>query len=61
MKSTTTHKVVNTIDEWFWHFEFVWRITAHAGTDTDHSIVCATRTGHCEIVTTSEDAPRPSV
>lgn len=57
--SKTTHKVT----EWFWKFDVTYRISAYRGTAKAEKdqIVLQSHSGHCELVTTSEDAPRPAV
>ena len=56
-----TDKVVTTITEYFWNFEFFYELTAFYGNEPDDNITLQSRKGKYEIKTTSKGAPYPDV
>ena len=58
-RSTKSEKVVTTIVEYFWAFDFKYQIVAFQGTASDQAITLHARAGHIEIKTTTKDTPRP--
>jgi hypothetical protein len=59
-KSTRTEKVVVTVTEYFWRFDFSYEIVAFQGNAPDNAIALLTRTGGVEIKTAANKTPRPS-
>lgn len=58
-KSTKVEKVVTTIIEYFWAFDFKYEIVAFQGTASDQAITLHSRSGSVEIKTTTDQTPRP--
>lgn len=58
-KSTKVEKVVTTVVEYFWAFDFKYEIVAFQGTATDQAITLHSRSGSVEIKTTTDQTPRP--
>ncbi len=58
-KSTRTEKVVTTVREYFWSFEFEYRLDAYHSNATDEAISLLSRRGRIEIKTAADTAPRP--
>jgi hypothetical protein len=57
-----TDKVVTTITEYFWKFQWTYELVAFAGNDDADKVVLQGRTGEFEIVVTgSKEAPRRQV
>ncbi len=56
---TTSEKVVTTITEYFWKFEFQYELVAFQGTAIDQVITLHKRSGGIEIKTTQKETPRP--
>jgi|GEM_PF-2451754 len=57
--SETTEKVVTTVREYFWAFEYTWDIVAFAGTSAEQGVVLQSRSGRVEIKTGAKTPPRP--
>jgi len=57
-KSTKTEKVITTIVEYFWGFDFKYQIIAFQGTAQDQAITVHQRNGNIEIKTTTNSTPR---
>ena len=55
-----THKTVTTITEWFWKFECTYTLFVYAGNEPEQPVTLQGRTGKCEIITTSENSPKPA-
>lgn len=58
-KVTKTEKIVTTVTEYFWGFDFEYEIVAFQGTATDQAITMHARKGSVEIKTGAKTAPRP--
>lgn len=58
-KTTRTEKVVTTVIEYYWAFEFKYALVAFPGTATEDAIVIHGRAGSVEIKTTTQATPRP--
>lgn len=56
-----TSKTYTKIHEWFWNFQCDWALFAYVGTDVEHPLVFQGRTSACELITTTEDSPKPEV
>ena len=59
-KEKVTHKTVTTITEWFWKFEYNYTISVYGGNAPENPVRLQGRKGTCEIITTSENSPKPS-
>ncbi len=57
--STRTEKVVTTVVEYVWAFEFEYELVAFPGTATEGALVVAARKGRVELTTTTDTPPRP--
>jgi len=61
-KSKWTSKTVKKVTEWFWKFDVTYEIAAYRGAaGSKDRIILQRHEGHCEIVTSSDAAPRPEV
>ena len=58
-KTTRTEKVVTTVVEYFWAFDFKYALVAFPGTATEDAIVVHGRAGSIELKTTQQTTPRP--
>lgn len=58
-KTTKTEKVITTIVEYFWGFDFKYKLIAFQGNDVDRAITLHARSGNVELKTTSDTTPRP--
>lgn len=58
-KITKTEKVVTTVTEYFWGFDFKYAIVAFQGTSTERAITLHSRSGTIEIKTGAKSTPRP--
>ena len=58
-KTTRTEKVVTTVVEYFWAFDFKYALVAFPGTATEDAIVVHGRAGSIELKTTQQATPRP--
>jgi len=58
-KSTRTEKVITTITEYFWAYEYEYSTVAFQGNNSDDAIKFTARRGKFEIVTTTKSQPRP--
>jgi hypothetical protein len=56
---TRTDKIVTTVTEYFWGFDFEHEIVAFQGTATDRAITLHARKGNVEIKTAAKTTPRP--
>ena len=56
-----TDKVITTITEYFWNFEWYYELYAFAGTDEEGKVVLQSRRGKLEIMTTVKESPRPEM
>lgn len=59
-KTTRTEKVVTTVVEYFWSFEFKYQLVAFPGTAVDDGVVVHARSGSIELKTTQKTTPRPA-
>lgn len=57
--STRSEKIITTIVEYRWAFEFEYELVAFPGTATDRALVVAARKGQVELTTTTDQPPRP--
>ena len=55
----TTERVVTTVREYFWHFDFTWEVVAFAGPSAEQGVVLQSHTGRVEIKTGAKSPPRP--
>lgn len=62
-KSKWTSKVVKKVTEWFWKFEVEYKLIAvkGSGSSSKEQFTVVSRSGDCELVTTTEDSPLPKV
>ena len=58
-KSTRSTKVVTTVTEHFWRFEFEYALIAFQGTDEERALELVARKGSVEIKTAAKTTPRP--
>ena len=58
-KTTRTEKVVTTVVEYFWGFDFEYAIVAFPGNAPEDAITVHGRTGAIELKTTQKTTPRP--
>ena len=58
-KSTKVEKVVTTVTEYFWSFEFSYELVAFQGNSEDRAISLLSRSGRSEIKTSVHTTPRP--
>ncbi|MBL8685173.1 MAG: hypothetical protein JNK05_38705 [Myxococcales bacterium] len=58
-KSTKTEKVVTTVTEYFWSFEFDYTLDAYHSTAVDEGVQLLSRRGKIEIKTAANVTPRP--
>jgi hypothetical protein len=58
-QTTRTERMVTTVTEYFWSFEFSYQLVAFQGTAVDQAITVHGRSGRVEIKTTTETTPRP--
>lgn len=56
---TKTEKLVTTITEYFWRFDFVYELTAYPGNAPEQGLVVVARRGGVEIKTAARTTPRP--
>jgi hypothetical protein len=56
---TTTGKIVTTVREYFWSFEFKYELIAFQGNMLDQAISLHTRSGRIELKTGAKTPPRP--
>ena len=59
-KTIKTEKVVTTITEYFWRFEFAYELTAYPGNAPEHGVPLLGRRGSVEIKTGARTTPRPA-
>jgi hypothetical protein len=59
-KTTTTQKIVTTVTEWFWAFDFNYEILAYQGNTPEKAVRLHGRSGKIEIKTGAKVAPRPA-
>lgn len=52
-------KVVTTVTEYWWSFEFKWRLIAFRGNAPEQGLTICERAGSCGIRTSTEKSPRP--
>jgi hypothetical protein len=57
----TTDKVVTTITEWFWDFDWDYELFAFVGNDPEDKVVLQGRRAKYEKMTTTKDSPYPQV
>lgn len=57
---TKTEKLVTTVTEYFWRFDFYYVLTAYPGNAPDHGVVVLARKGSIEIKTAARTTPRPA-
>lgn len=58
-KITKSEKVVTTVTEYFWAFDFKYEIVAFQGTSTETQLTLHSRSGSVEIKTGAKTTPRP--
>jgi len=58
-KTTKTEKVITTVIEHFWRFDFKYQLVAFQGTSIEEAITLHARAGGVEIKTTQKATPRP--
>ena len=58
-KHSIRDKLVTTVTEYFWSFEFSYRIHAFQGTDVEEGHTLCERVGRLELKTTTTTPPRP--
>ena len=58
-KVTKTEKIVTTVTEYFWAFDFEYEMVAFQGTATERAIILHARSGSIEIKTGAKRTPRP--
>jgi hypothetical protein len=56
---TTTEKIVTTVKEYFWNFEFRYELVAFVGNEDDKALPLYSRAGKVEIKTAAKTTPRP--
>lgn len=56
---TKTEKVVTTITEYFWRFDFVYELAAYPGNTPDQRLILLNQKGSVEIKTAAKTTPRP--
>lgn len=59
-KTIKTEKVVTTITEYFWRFDFAYELTAYPGNAPEHGVPLLGRRGSVEIKTGARTTPRPA-
>jgi hypothetical protein len=59
-KTIKTEKVVTTITEYFWRFDFAYELTAYPGNAPEHGVPLLGRRGNVEIKTGARTTPRPA-
>lgn len=59
-KTTKTEKVVTTITEYFWRFDFNYELAAYPGNAPEQGLVIVARKGSVEIKTAAKTTPRPA-
>jgi hypothetical protein len=58
-KSTRSEKVVTTVTEYFWGFDFAYEIVAFQGSSDEEAVKLLARGGSVEIKTAAKTTPRP--
>lgn len=58
-KSTRTEKIVTTVTEYFWRFDFFYELSAYPGNTPEQGVVLLVRKGSVEIKTAARTTPRP--
>ncbi len=58
-ETTIRDKVVTTVTEYWWNFEFHYRVFAFQGTEVDEGITLCERRGTIELKTATQTPPRP--
>jgi hypothetical protein len=58
-KVTKTEKVVTNVTEYFWRFDFAYKLVAFQGTSIEQAITIHSRAGSIEIKTGAKTTPRP--
>lgn len=56
---TTTEKIVTTVKEYFWSFEFSYELIAFQGNQADQGLTLHARSGRIELKTGAKTTPRP--
>ena len=52
-------KVVTTVTEYWWNFEFSWRLIAFRGNAPEQGLTICAQAGNCGLRTSTEKTPRP--
>ncbi|RYE89468.1 MAG: hypothetical protein EOO75_11760, partial [Myxococcales bacterium] len=55
----TTEKIVTTVKEYLWRFDFAYELVAYRGNETDKALSLHARSGHIELKTGAKTTPRP--
>jgi hypothetical protein len=58
--STRSEKVLVTITEYIWKFDFTYELVAYQGNTPENAVALLTRTGGIEIKTPAKQTPRPA-
>lgn len=58
-KTTRVEKVVTTVTDYFWRFDFKYELVAFQGSAVDHTVPLLERSGTIEIKTAAKSTPRP--
>jgi hypothetical protein len=58
--STRTEKVLITVKEYFWRFDFTYELVAYQGNAPENAVALLTRSGGVEIKTGAKQTPRPA-
>lgn len=58
-KSTRTEKIVVTVTEYFWSFDFSYEIVAYQGNAPENAVALLVRSGSVELKTAVNQTPRP--
>lgn len=58
--SSRTEKVVVTVTEYFWKFDFAYEVVAYQGNAPENAVALLTRKGSVEIKTAANQTPRPT-
>ncbi|HVJ92033.1 MAG TPA: hypothetical protein VM580_19665, partial [Labilithrix sp.] len=58
-KTTRSEKVLLTVTEYFWRFDFSYEIVAYQGNAPENAVALLTRSGSVEIKTSAKQTPRP--
>lgn len=59
--STRSEKVLLTVTEYFWKFDFSYEVVAYQGNAPENAVALLTRTGGVEIKTAAKQTPRPTM